>query len=300
LSASCFGIIAGNGRYPLLLAQELVRAGHSLAVASFETETIDELKPVKVFSHPVIGKHVEAARSFRLGEVDRLFAFLALSRAREFYLAGGIDRKGLWSRIRPDMTAVRIALRSGITRDDDLLARFAQQGGKWSLVPGDPRPYIRELLLPEGHVAGPEPDPELNDLVEKGKSALDKAGKNTTGQAVLAFDGGVIMETFRGTDSLMDEWSVVGAQGPTPPKQLRLRRLDLAPVLPRRAVLVKLPRPGQDLRFDMPAIGPETVETAGRCGVRVIAGRAGETLLLDRDKACDLAGKLGVAIMGLQ
>jgi len=275
LSASCFGIIAGNGRYPLLLAQEIVRAGNSLAIASFKTETIDELKPVKVFSHPVIGKHVEAARSFRPGQVDRLFTFLALSRAREFFLAGGIDRKGLWSRIRPDMTAVRIALKSGMTRDDDFLARFAQQGKKWSLVPGDPRPYIWELVLPEGHVAGPEPDPELNDLVEKGKNALDKAGKNATGQAVLAFDGGVIMETFRGTDCLMDEWAATGA-----------------------AVLVKMPRPGQDLRFDMPAIGSETVETAGRCGVRVIAGRAGETLLLDRDEACDLAEKLGVTIMG--
>ena len=282
MSRSCFGIIAGNGRYPLLLAEELVKSGITIAVASFDTETMNELKPAEVYSHPVIGRNVKAAESFRVGQVDALFSFLASAGVSEFFLAGGIDRKGLWSRIRPDMTAVKIALKSGISKDDHVLRLFADQGIKHGLSAGDPRPYIESLILTNGRSAGPEVDSDQKLLIEKAASALEEKSEDGVGQAAVAWGGGVIMETSRGTDSLLEEYAAANQSSAENP-----------------AVLVKLPRPGQDLRFDMPAIGPGTVRGAAESGVRVIAGRAGQTLFLDAAEACTLADESGITILGL-
>lgn len=274
------GIIAGNGRYPQILAERLVEAGKRLVVASFEGETVSSLLPHSLASHPVLGTKLDGAEVFRVGEVDRLFSFLATCGAKEFFLAGGIRRKGLWLRARPDRTALRILLRSGIRRDEPLLRGFADQGRRWGLEAGDPRGYLHGLLLKPGVVAGPDMASEIEPLIERAMKEAQRQATRGLGQAAVAWPGGARSETASGTDALIAMFAA-GRHG-------------------QDAVLVKVPRPGQDLRFDMPTLGPDTIARAGRSGIRAVAGLAGATLLLDGEEAAELADKYGVTIWGMR
>ncbi len=214
----------------------------------------------------------------------------AMRRAAEVLRAEGVDRAFFAGGIgvsmkaalssRPDRSfarALRAAWQGALRPGDDRLLRcFADEMGRLGVRIEDPTPFIRDLLAGEGLLAGPVLDDAARaDLIVAARAAWE-AGEEDRGQCALAHRGAVVAREGRmGTDALM-------ARSPGP-----------------GAALAKVVKPGQDLRFDRPTIGPRTIATAARREVRVIGVEAAGVMILEPSRVGALCRAHGVSLFGL-
>jgi DUF1009 family protein len=260
------GVLAGNGVYPALLARRLVQAGQKVVVAGIRGQTDESL-----------ATSVSGFDLFALGAINKTATYFKRNGARRIYLAGGVRRPVAWRRARPDRAALGIIVRNLTAGDDVLLRGVANAFEARGLIVGDPRPFLKDLLADNGRLAGPPIDASTSTDIEVAWRAAKAHGSKDRGQAAIALRGEVAgLEGRAGTDALL-----ASAPGPG-------------------AVLVKVVKPGQDPRFDMPAIGPATVEHAHRSAVRAIAVEAGGVLLLERDRLLDACNRHDLSLIGLE
>jgi DUF1009 family protein len=204
---------------------------------------------------------------FALGAINKTATYFKRNGARRIYLAGGVRRPVAWRRARPDRAALGIIVRNLTAGDDVLLRGVANAFEARGLIVGDPRPFLKDLLADNGRLAGPPIDASTSTDIEVAWRAAKVHGSKDRGQAAIALRGEVAgLEGRAGTDAL----------------------------------LVKVVKPGQDPRFDMPAIGPATVEHAHRSAVRAIAVEAGGVLLLERDRLLDACNRHDLSLIGLE
>ncbi len=267
-STEGLGIVAGRGALPRLIAEECARRGRSYRVVAFEGVSLDWLE-----GHPVLPAVFE--------KPGRLFADLRRAGCREVTLAGGIARPELKPR-RFDLTMLRLAPKvlGGIRSGDDatlrLVSDILEAEGLHLRAPHD---ILGDLLAAEGIPTLARPSEADRADADRAAAILAQLGPADVGQAAVVAGGLCLgIETVQGTDAML------GFVGATEPRH----RSEAA-----RGVLVKAPKPGQDWRVDLPAIGPETVRAAQAAGLAGIAVEAGGVLVLDREAtvaACDAAG----------
>jgi UDP-2,3-diacylglucosamine hydrolase len=261
-------IIAGNGAYPLLMARSARRAGVCrLAVAAFTNET-----------DPVISGEVDEIEWMRVGQLGRLLGFLKKSGATHAVMSGQIHPKNLFD-LRPDLKALVLL---GKLRERNAESIFGAIAAEMTAIGVDLLPatsFMEEHLAPDGLIAGPklsrreESDLHYGFRIAKATSLLD------IGQTVVVKGGTVLaVEAFEGTNAAMKRGGELG-------------RKD--------AVMVKVSKPRQDLRFDVPVIGPLTLEAAREARIRVLGVEAGQTLLLEREVLCAQANAQRISIFGL-
>ncbi|HEY2344023.1 MAG TPA: UDP-2,3-diacylglucosamine diphosphatase LpxI [Chthoniobacteraceae bacterium] len=261
-------IIAGNGAYPLSMARSARRAGvRRLAVAAFTNET-----------DPAIANEVEEIEWMRVGQLGRLLGFLKKSGARHAVMSGQIHPKNLFD-LRPDLKALVLL---GKLRERNAESIFGAIAAEMTSIGVELLPatsFMEEHLAAAGLIAGPklgrreENDLQFGFRIAKATSGLD------IGQTVVVKGGTVLaVEAFEGTNAAMKRGGELG-------------RKD--------AVMVKVSKPRQDLRFDVPVIGPLTLEAAREARIRVLGVEAGQTLLLEREKLCELANAHRISIFGL-
>jgi DUF1009 family protein len=259
------GILAGNGSYPFLLAECLVGRGHRVAVAGidgqFNGSLPDGCGPVSTFP---------------LGAIKEVVEFFLDNDTKHIFMAGGVTRKGAWRSARPDLQTLRLVPHALLGGDDKLLKSVAHTISKLGAEICDPRPYIGDLISRAGLMAGPKPDAaSLKDIEIAAKAARD-LGIRDVGQSAIAHNGRVVgIEDRRGTDAML-----AGAPGPG-------------------AVMAKVRKPGQDPRFDMPAIGPSTALAAHKAKLGAIAVEAGGVLLLEREKLFDICDDKRISLVGI-
>lgn len=260
------GVLAGRGEYPAILAERLARAGNRVVLAGIRGQ--------------FTGRVPEAAAEFEpvsLGAIGAVGRFFRGHGATLAFMAGGVRRRGAWRSARPDLRAIRLVPRALLGGDDGLLRAVADELAGLGVEIGDPSPFLGDLFAGEGVLAGPAIDGTISRDVDLAWRAALDLGRSDLGQSVVVYRGRVIGREGRaGTDALLS-----AAPGPG-------------------AVMAKAVKPGQDRRFDMPAIGPSTILVGSMVGLRAIAVEAGGVLLLRKERVLELCEERGVSLVGLR
>lgn len=265
------GIVAGRGSLPGKLLEACRARGRPVFVVALEGEA----------DGAVIGDVPHA--HVRIGAAGKLIRLLRQQRCEDVVLAGPITRPSL-STLRPDRRGVRILGRLVAARggDDSLLAVVIEEleGEGFRVIGADE--VLAELLAPAGRWGVHQPDAAALSDIERGVAVIQGLGALDIGQAVIVQQGRILgVEAAEGTDILIARCADL--------------RLDEGPA----GVLVKMSKPGQQRRADMPTIGLRTVEGAANTGLAGIAVEADGALAHDRDEAVALADRLGLFLYGL-
>jgi UDP-2,3-diacylglucosamine hydrolase len=268
-------IIAGRGPLPRLVAEACVRSGRPYQVVVFEGEPVDWAE-----GHPVIRASFE--------KPGRMFADLRAAGCRVATFAGGMRRPKL-NPMRFDLTMARLAPRllAGLKGGDDSALRLiAQVFESEGLEVRAAQDLADDLLVPAGVLTRAEPSEADRRDAERAATIVVAMGAADVGQAAVVAQGVCLgVESIQGTDTLLA--FVADTAGPFRPDREGAR-----------GVLFKGPKPGQDLRFDLPAIGPATVEGAARAGLAGIAVEAGGVMVLGLAEAVAAADRAGLFLWG--
>jgi UDP-2,3-diacylglucosamine hydrolase len=275
--SSPVGLIAAGGVMPFAVADSLTARGIDSVV--FAVKGVCDPKAAERFRHHWISVG-------QLGRAEKLFR---AENCRNLVFIGTLVRPAL-SEIRLDWGTLRAigrvwaAFRGG---DDHLLSsigRMLEQDGFRMVGIKDVAP---DLLMPEGCVTRKKPDEDAVADIARGNDVLRALGPFDVGQAVVVIDGHVVaVEDIEGTDGLLARVARLRTEG-------RIR------AKPARGVLVKAPKVGQDLRFDLPTVGPRTVECAASASLAGIAILAGNTIAVEPQTMIELADAAGLFVTGL-
>ncbi len=271
------GLIAGGGVLPFAVADSLAARG--VASVLFALRGACDAQKVERFRHHWIS----------VGQFGHLTKLLRAERCRDLVFIGTLTRPAL-SEIRLDWGTLRVArqvwasFRGG---DDHLLSgigRILEQDGFRMVGIRDVAP---DLLMPAGCLTRAAPDAKAEIDIAKGRDVLRALGPFDIGQAVVVIDGHAVgVEDIEGTDGLLARIARLRAQG-------RIRAAL------KRGVLVKAPKSGQDLRFDLPTIGSRTIDGAREAGLAGIAVAAGATQIVDPQAVIATADAAGLFVTGI-
>ena len=259
------GIIAGNGRYPVLLAEAArARGVKRLAVVGFAGETATEVE--KLADHYI---------QLRVGQLGALCNYFREQNISQAIMAGQIRPGNLFD-LRPDLKAVLLLAKLKERNAESIFGAIADELKKAGVELLPATTFLEDSLARPGHIAGPKLTRRQEADVAFGFRVAKEISRMDIGQSVVVKKGTVVaVEAFEGTDAAMERGG-------------RLGKGD--------AVLVKVSKPGQDFRFDVPVIGPRTLESARASSVRVVACEALRTLLLDRPLVLEQAGRWGISL----
>ena len=275
--SSPIGLVAGGGALPFAVAESLAARG--VEPIFFALKGICDPEKVSRFRHHWIS----------VGQIGKVVRLLRNENCRDLVFIGTLVRPAL-SEIRLDWGTVRAmkhilaAFRGG---DDHLLSgvgRILERDGFRMVGIKDVAP---DLLMPAGCLTRTAPDSSATADIAKGQDVLRALGPFDIGQAVVVIDGHVVgVEGIEGTDALLVRIAQLRAEG-------RIR------AKPGRGVLVKTPKSGQDLRYDLPTLGPRTIENAATAGLAGVAVAAGNTLVAEPQALVNAADASGLFVVGL-
>ncbi len=262
------GLVAGNGVLPRLFADAARAKGHRVIALAHEAE-----------AEPSLSQHVDVLEWVKLGQLRRIARRLRAHGAREAVLAGGIGRVAAFTSFRPDLGALQVMAKVRSFRDDGLLraiAAYLEGEGVRIISATD---LLPEVLAPEGHLAGPKPSAAQRADLALGLEVATLLGKADVGQTVVVRNGHVLaLEALEGTDEAIRRGGKLGGAG---------------------ACVVKLAKPGQDTRFDLPAVGPRTLEVMAEAGAVLLAVEAGRSVILEAPPFLAEAARRGITVLGV-
>jgi len=261
------GLIAGNGVFPVLFAREARARGYRVVAVAHVGESRHE-----------IDSAADSVDWIRVGQIAKLIRVFRREGIRRAVMAGGIDKARSLSRVRPDWRGLRLLGRTLTRGDDALLRAFAAELAADGIEIVPCTTFLERLLFPAGPVAGPPLDARARDDVRLGYRVLAALGALDVGQSVVV-EGGVVLaiEAIEGTDEAIRRAGALGRG---------------------RAVVVKAAKRGQDMRFDVPAVGPQTIAAMAANGVGTLAVEAGRAILLEGDEVIALAGRHRITVVG--
>ena len=252
------GIIAGNGVYPRLLADGARRAGVEKIVAAAFTDETD----------PALERHVDVLEWMRVGQLGRLLKFFRAEHIHHAIMAGQIAPKNLFD-LRPDLKAVMLLGKLKERNAESIFAAIANELAKIDIELLPATTFLEDSLEQSGLIAGPKLSPRQEQDVDLGWNVAKEMARLDIGQTIIIKNGTIVaVEALEGTNEAIKRGGTLAREG---------------------ATMVKVSKPNQDMRFDVPVIGVETIRIAAESGVRVIAVEAGKTLLLERDAVIALA-----------
>jgi len=276
------GLIAGNGRFPFLLLDAARAQGVAVVVAAIREETDAEMDQ-RAATDSGISVHW-----LSLGELSRLIELFRKEGVEKAVMAGQVKHKQIFSSIRPDWRLAKLLMSLPIRSTDRLLGAVAKVLGDEGIELISSTAFLEPLLAGEGVLTERGPDEDERRNIEYGLSVARAVAGFDIGQTVVvAAQACVAVEAMEGTDAAIERAGVLM-------KSLE----DDASTLERRLTVVKVAKPNQDMRFDVPVIGMATVEAMIRAGASCLSVEAGRTLLFDREKLMERAAEAGIAIVG--
>jgi DUF1009 family protein len=276
------GLIAGNGRFPFLLLDAARAQGLAVVVVAIREEAdaeIDEraAKDDKITVHWL-----------SLGELSRLIELFHKEGVTRAVMAGQVKHKQIFSSIRPDWRLAKLILNLRTRSTDMLLGAVAKVLEDEGIELMSSTAFLEPLLAGEGVLTRRAPDEEERKNIEYGLAVARAVSGFDIGQTVVvAAQACVAVEAMEGTDAAMERAG-----------RLMASLDDGATTLERRLTVVKVAKPKQDMRFDVPVIGIRTVETMLAAGASCLSVEAGRTLLFDRAALVKRADEAGIAIEG--
>jgi DUF1009 family protein len=275
------GLIAGNGRFPFLLLDAARAQGLAVVVAAIREET-----------DPEIGRRATTddgitVHWLSLGELSRLIELFHKEGVEMAVMAGQVKHKQIFSSIRPDWRLAKLLLNLPRRSTDMLLGAVAKVLGDEGIELISSTAFLEPLLAQEGILTARAPDEEEQKNIEYGLGvARALAGFDIGQTVVVAAQACVAVEAMEGTDATIERAGLL----------MRSMGGD-ASTLERRLTVVKVAKPEQDMRFDVPVIGIATVEAMIRAGATCLSVEAGRTLLFERDQLLERAQQAGIAIV---
>jgi UDP-2,3-diacylglucosamine hydrolase len=283
------GLIAGNGRFPFLLLEAARAQGLSVVVAAIKEETDPEIDE-RAAADPGIRVHW-----LSLGELSKLIETFHKEGVSRAAMAGQVKHKQIFSAIRPDWRLAKLLLNLKTRNTDMLLGAVAKVLGDEGIELISSTSFLEPLLAQEGVLTARAPDDDECKNIEYGLSVARALAAFDIGQTVVvAAQACVAVEAMEGTDATVER------AGRLMQSVDEFAHGDAAAepsILARRLTVVKVAKPNQDLRFDVPVIGMATVETMIRAGASCLSVEAGRTLLFDRDRLLERAAQAGIAIV---
>ena len=263
------GLIAGNGRLPFYVVEAARKRGLALVIVAHRGETspeLDTLAPGAVTWVPV-------------GALGKIARALKAGGARRAIMAGGLGKAKLLRDFRPDLAAMALLLKVRSRDDDTLLRALADWFTGEGIEIVDAAPLIPELYAPAGVLGRRKPDAGERADMEHGWRLAKALGALDVGQSVAVKKGATVaVEAVEGTDALIRRAGELAGHG---------------------FVLVKTSKPEQDLRFDVPTVGPGTLAALAEAGGTALAVEAGRTLLIEREEMIRLADQHHIALLGV-
>lgn len=263
------GLIAGNGTFPLLFARTARAEGLAVVAVAHEGET-----------DPALAGEVSGCTWIKVGQLDTIIRTFRDAGVRRAVMAGGIRKAALMEHFAPDERAMRFLARLTEWGDDVLLRGIAAELEGEGIAVVESTLFLGSILAPDGPMTAREPSAEQWADVRYGAAVAKGIGAFDIGQTVVVKSRMVLaVEALEGTDETLRRGGALGRGG---------------------VVAVKMSKPRQDLRFDVPAIGPATVEVCRAVGVAVLAVEAGKTLLLERERLLADAAAAGLVLVGVR
>jgi DUF1009 family protein len=267
---SRYGMIAGNGRFPLLALETARAAGDQVVVVALKEEASPEVEQL-----------AERCYWISLGQLSRLIEILKQENIGEVMLAGQVKHARIFSSIRPDWKLVKLLASLKQKNTDSLIGGVAQILAEEGIRLADSTLLLKPLLASAGVLSRRKPYPEEERDIAYGRKIANTLAGMDVGQSVVICDGAcVAVEAMEGTDAMLE------------------RAASLVNGKPLR--LVKASRRRGHLLFDVPVAGPGTIEAMQQAGATALAIDAGRTLLLDRNAMLARADELGIAILGCE
>ena len=275
------GLIAGNGRFPFLLLDAARAEGLAVVVAAIREETDAEIDRRAAEDSGI------TVHWLSLGELSRLIETFHKEGVTKAVMAGQVKHKQIFSSIRPDWRLAKLLLSLPIRSTDRLIGAVAKVLADEGIELMSSTKFLEPLLAEEGVLTERAPDEEERKNIEYGLSVARAVAGFDIGQTVVvAAQACVAVEAMEGTDAAMERAGVL------------MRTLEEgASTLERRLTVVKVAKPNQDMRFDVPVIGMATVEAMKRAGASCLSVEAGRTLLFDREALLKRADAAGIAIV---
>ena len=260
------GIIAGNGVYPRVLADAARKAGvKKIIAAAFADET-----------DPGLAQHVDLIEWMRVGQLNRLLKFFSEHKVHHAIMAGQIAPKNLFD-LRPDWKALLLLGKLKQRNAESIFAAIADELTKVDVALLPATTFLEDCLASRGLIAGARLGRREEEDVDLGWKIAREIARLDIGQTVIVKNGTVVaVEAFEGTNDAIRRGGALAREN---------------------AVMIKVAKPNQDMRFDVPVIGVETIRVAAEVKLRVIAIEAGKTLLLERDVIVDLAARSKISIV---
>src|SRR6201998_1076574 len=273
------GLIAGNGRFPFLLLDAARAQGFAVTVAAIREETDPEI------NHRAAADEKITVHWLSLGELSRLIEVFQKEGVKSAVMAGQVKHKQIFSSIRPDWRLAKLLLNLRTRNTDMLLGAVAKVLGDEGIELISSTAFLEPLLAQEGVLTARGPDEKERKDIEYGLEVARAVAAFDIGQTVVvAAQACVAVEAMEGTDATIER---AGALMRT------LDEEDPAPAstLERQLTVVKVAKPNQDMRFDVPVIGMQTIETMVRAGAICLSVEAGRTPLVGRETLLERAGE---------
>lgn len=277
------GLIAGNGRFPFLLIEAARAHGLTVVVAAIKEETDPEIDRIAASDRNV------RVHWMSLGELSRLIETFHAEGVARAVMAGQVKHKQIFSSIRPDWRLAKLLFSLRTRNTDMLLGAVAKVLGDEGIELISSTQYLEPLLAKEGVLTRRSPTEAETLDIEYGRTVAKGIAAYDLGQTVvIAAQACVAVEAMEGTDetiaragALFRDMIMAGAES----------------TLKRSLTVVKVAKPNQDMRFDVPVIGLATVETMRAAGATCLALEAGRTLIFDRDAVVSAADAAGICIV---
>ena len=262
------GLIAGKGDLPMAVAGEAKAKGYSVIAFGLESLADESL-----------GSYVDEMKWINVGKFGKLIDGLKKSGVKEAVMAGKVSKTLLYkSKITPDLRAVKLLFSLKDRKDDSILLALADELAKEDITLLDITMFSRELLMPEGVLTKSRPSEDEWKDIKFGWEIAKEIGRMDIGQTVVVKDLAVMaIEAIEGTDEAIRRGGKLAGKG---------------------AVVVKVSKPNQDMRFDVPTVGVQTVLAMREVKARVLCVEPQKSLVLNRERLIEEAKKADIAILG--
>jgi DUF1009 family protein len=269
-SSSRYGLIAGNGKFPFLVLEAARSQGIEMVVAAIREETFPEIE-----------RHAGNVHWMSLGQLGKLIRTFKAEGVGKAVMAGQVKHKQIFSSIVPDLKMIQVLTSLATKSTDSLIGAVARVLEDEGIELVDSTSFLKPLLPEAGILTKRVPSEEEKRDLDYGYRIARALGHLDIGQTVAVSDAACIaLEAMEGTDAVMERAAALAGG--------------------RALRIVKLAKPNQDLRFDVPVIGPPTVRVMARLNVTALAIEARKTLMIDRDDLLSEADGHGIAIIAVE
>jgi UDP-2,3-diacylglucosamine hydrolase len=278
------GLIAGNGKFPFLVLDAARAQGFDVVVAAIKEETFPEIE----------SKGAASVHWLSLGELSKLIDTFKAEGVTRAVMAGQVKHKQIFSAIKPDWRLAKLLLSLGTRNTDSLLGAVAKVLADEGIRLESSTALLEPLLAKTGALSKRAPSEQERKNIEYGRTIARRLAEHDIGQTVVVAEAAcVAVEAMEGTDATIER---AGLLMRSLKLESDLESKGAVSTLSRALTVVKVAKPKQDMRFDVPVIGVKTIETMARAGASCLAVDAGRCLLLDGEATIAAADAAEIAV----